>query len=160
MRSLPGHLGNCSPDARLHRTTLPRVLSGRTTATFSSSVSVPSSPFSGPLLAIDFFYSVVTAGALETALSRGCAALRSTSGGGSLPGLNLNDRSPRRRGPAARLTVYSCRRRPSAPTPRPDSRSSLLRAETGEEILRSRFFTTNTNLETIGILPWRFILER
>lgn len=62
------------------------MLSGRTTATFSSSVSVPSSPFSGPLLAIDFFYSVVTAGALETALSRGCAALRSTSGGGSLPG--------------------------------------------------------------------------
>lgn len=86
MRSLPGHLGNCSPHARLHRTTLPRVLSGRTTAAFSSKCLCRGSPFSGPLLAIDFFLSVATAGAPETALSRGRAALRSTSGGRSLPG--------------------------------------------------------------------------
>lgn len=62
------------------------MLSGRTTATFSSKCLCPECPFSGPLLAIDFFCSVATASAPETALSRSCAALRSTSGGRSLPG--------------------------------------------------------------------------
>lgn len=62
------------------------MLSGRTTAAFSSKCLCRGSPFSGPLLAIDFFLSVATAGAPETALSRGRAALRSTSGGRSLPG--------------------------------------------------------------------------
>lgn len=124
VRPLPRHFGNCSPDARLHRTTVPRVLGGQAIATFSSKYLFPEFLFSGPLLAIAFFRSVATARVPGTALSRGSAALRSTSGGRSLPGLNLNDRSRRRRGPAARLTVFSCRRRPSAPTPRPDSRGS------------------------------------
>lgn len=62
------------------------MLSGRTTATFSSKCLCPESTFSGPLLTIGFFRSVAIAGAPETARSRGCEALRSTSGGRSLPG--------------------------------------------------------------------------
>lgn len=86
MRPLPGHFGNCSPDARLHRTTFPRVRSGRATATFSPKRLRPEPPSSGPRLATDFFRSVATAGVPEAALSRDRAALRGTSGGRSLPG--------------------------------------------------------------------------
>lgn len=86
VRPLPRHFGNCSPDASLHRTTVPRVLSGQAIATFSSKYLCPEFLFSGPLLAIDFFRAVATAGVPETALSRDSTALRSTSGGRSLPG--------------------------------------------------------------------------
>lgn len=86
-RPLPGHFGNCSPDARLHRTTFPRVRSGRAIATFSSKCLCPEIPSSGPFLDIDFFRSVALAGFPEAALSRGSAALRGTSGSRSLPGV-------------------------------------------------------------------------
>lgn len=70
----------------MHRTTFPMVRSGRAIATFSFKYLCPESPSSGPLLAIDFFRAVTTAGISEATLSRDHAALRGTSGGRSLPG--------------------------------------------------------------------------
>ncbi|KAK7808212.1 hypothetical protein U0070_016937, partial [Myodes glareolus] len=97
-RPLPGHFGNCSPDARLHRTTFPRVRSGRAIATFSSKCLCPEIPSSGPFLDIDFFRSVALAGFPEAALSRGSAALRGTSGCRSLPGVWSEQTGARARG--------------------------------------------------------------